>query len=203
MLERNVGDQRMRSLRGVVLAWVPFANVDWVDLSSTEGSWQVALRALVTIPGYAQAAPSPGAKAGAGTTWMLPGIDPIHDVYPRGSSSTLSATYASEGTRESALAVSHAVQYHAHRRVELPAGATGGPHAGPVRRRDARPHRLAQAGGHGRHRARDRGRRHARGPDRDHPGRRLRSLRRGRPPHRRRVPRDDSRPDPPAPPAPR
>ena len=38
--------------------------------------------------------------------------------------STLSATYASEGTRESALAVSRAVQYHAHRRVELPAGAT-------------------------------------------------------------------------------
>jgi len=121
MLVRTVGDQRQRSLRGVVLAWVPFANVESVDLSSTEGSWQVALRATVTIPGYAE---EDGARTPEGPTWILPGIEPLHTVYPRGSASTLSATYASEGTRESALAVSHAVQYHAHRRVELPAGAT-------------------------------------------------------------------------------
>jgi hypothetical protein len=120
-LEKNVGDQRMRSLRGIVLAWVPFANVDSVELSSTEGSWQVALRAEIGIPGYAQAV---GKGSAAGTTWILPGLEPIHDVYPRGSSATLSATYASEGTRESALAISRAVQYHAHRRVELPPGAS-------------------------------------------------------------------------------
>ena len=78
----------------------------------------------MTIQGYAQAAPSPGAKAAPARPGCCRGSSPIHDVYPRGSSSTLSATYASEGTRESALAVSHAVQYHAHRRVELPAGAT-------------------------------------------------------------------------------
>ncbi len=121
LLVLNVGDQRMKSLRGIVLAWVPFANVDSVELSSTEGSWQVALRAAVTIPGYAQAE---GKSSPEGTTWTLPGLEPIHDVYPRGSASTLSATYASEGTRESALAISRAVQYHAHRRVELPGGAT-------------------------------------------------------------------------------
>jgi hypothetical protein len=120
MLLRNVGDQRQKALRGVVLAWVPFANVDSVELSSSEGSWQIALRADVTIPGYAQEE----GKSARGVTWIIPGIDPVHWTYPRGSASTLSATYATEGARESALAVSHAVQYHAHRRIELPRGAT-------------------------------------------------------------------------------
>jgi hypothetical protein len=120
LLERTVGDARDRSLRSIVLAWVPFANVDSIDLSSKEGSWEVALRADVTIPGYAQS--EGGARES--TTWTLPGLDPIHTVYPRGSSSTLSAAYATEGARESALAVTHAVQYHVHRRVELPPGAT-------------------------------------------------------------------------------
>jgi hypothetical protein len=55
---------------------------------------------------------------------VLPGIDPLHIVFPRASTSTLGATYASEGAREDALAVSRAVQYHAHRRVELPPGAS-------------------------------------------------------------------------------
>jgi hypothetical protein len=111
-----------------VLAWVPFANVDSLELSSKEGSWEVALRAEVTIPGYAQAE---GGRAGRGETWTLPGLDPIHDVYPRGSSSTLSAAYATEGARESALAVTRAVQYHVHRRVELPPGASVVRPAGP------------------------------------------------------------------------
>ena len=48
----------------------------------------------------------------------------MHTVYPRAATGTLGATYGSEGQRETALAVSHAVQYHAHRRVELPPGAT-------------------------------------------------------------------------------
>jgi hypothetical protein len=58
-------------------------------------------------------------------------MDPIHDVYPRGSSSTLSASYATEGSRESALAVTHAVQYHLHRRIDLPPGASVARTAGP------------------------------------------------------------------------
>lgn len=120
VLQRAVGDQRERSLRDIVLAWVPFANVDSIGLSSSEGSWQVAVRADITIPGYAQAE---GRRTAEGATWVLPGLEPIHFVYPRGASSTLSARYATEGTRESALAISHAVQYHAHRRVELPARA--------------------------------------------------------------------------------
>jgi hypothetical protein len=128
VLERAVGDARARALRGIVLAWVPFANVDSLELSSKEGSWEVALRAEVTIPGYAQAE---GGRAGRGETWTLPGLDPIHDVYPRGSSSTLSAAYATEGARESALAVTRAVQYHVHRRVELPPGASVVRPAGP------------------------------------------------------------------------
>jgi hypothetical protein len=120
-LEKTVGDQRERALRSIVMAWVPYANVDSIELSSSEGSWQVALRAEVTIGGYAQ---RDGSSAGRTETWSLPGLEPIHYVYPRSSSSTLSATYASEGARESALAVSHAVLYHAHRRVELPPQTT-------------------------------------------------------------------------------
>ncbi|MGO8992288.1 MAG: DUF3857 domain-containing protein [Polyangiaceae bacterium] len=128
-LFRIVGDERQRALRGVALAWVPFADVDDVVLSSTEESWQVALRATITVPGYAQAeGPAQGAKGASGTSagrvWVLPGIDPIHAVYPRPVVATLGSTFASQGGRKDALAVSRAVQYHVHRRIELPAGAT-------------------------------------------------------------------------------
>ncbi len=114
-LLRIVGDERQRTLRGVALAWVPYANVDEVVLSSTEESWQVALRATLTVPGYAQM---------EARTWVLPGIDPIHAVYPRPTVATLGSTFASQGGRKDALAVSHALQYHVHRRIELPPGAT-------------------------------------------------------------------------------
>jgi hypothetical protein len=119
VLVRIVGDERQRTLRGVALAWVPFADVDDVVLSSSEESWQVAVRATLTIPGYAEAA---GTKAAP--SWVLPGIEPIHAVYPRPTAATLGATFASQGARRDALAVSSAIQYHVHRRVELPAGAT-------------------------------------------------------------------------------
>ena len=115
-LVRLVGNERQRALRGIALAWVPFATVDKVELSSTEGSWQVAIRAELTAPAYAQVEGSkPGSRA-----WVLPGVDPIHYVYPRPYTTTLSATYASQGARESAFAISHATQYHMRRRVELP-----------------------------------------------------------------------------------
>ncbi len=116
-LVRIVGAERQKALRGVALAWVPYANIDEVQLSSSEGSWQVALRADLTIPGYAQPEGSASAR-----TWVLPGIDPIHTMFPRPYVTTLGATYASRSARENALAISHAIQYHAHRRVELPAG---------------------------------------------------------------------------------
>jgi hypothetical protein len=120
MLLRFVGDDRQKALRGVVLGWVPFADVDDVVLSSSEGSWQIAIRANLTILGYAE--PERAAR-GQPSSWLLPGIDPLHNVYPRPFSGTLGATYAAQGKRQSALAVSHAVQYHAHRRVELPRAA--------------------------------------------------------------------------------
>jgi hypothetical protein len=113
-LFRVVGAERQRALREVVLAWLPWANVDDVQLASSDGSWQVSLRANVSVSGYAQA---------EGKTWLLPGMDPLHWVWPRARVSNLAATFATRADRESALAVSSAVQYHVHRRVELPAGA--------------------------------------------------------------------------------
>ena len=117
-LVRLVGDQRQRALRNVVLGWLPSASVDDVLLSSDEGAWQVALRATVTIGGYAQTE-----GKGASRTWILPGMDPIHIVYPRPMVSTLGASFAGQATRESALAINRALQFHVHRRVELPRGA--------------------------------------------------------------------------------
>ena len=119
-LVRLVGNERQRALRGIALAWVPFATVEKVELSSTEGSWQVAIRAELTAPAYAQVeGTKPGSRA-----WVLPGIDPIHYVFPRPYVTTLSAAYASQGARESALAISQAAQYHVRRRVELPPKAS-------------------------------------------------------------------------------
>jgi hypothetical protein len=116
-LVRVVGVERQRALRNVVLAWVPFANVDDVALSSSEGSWQVALRAEISVSGYAQIE---GQKQ---RSWVLPGVDPLHVVFPRPMVSTLSSGYATMGAREDALSINRAFQYHAHRRVELPPGA--------------------------------------------------------------------------------
>src|SRR5258708_6957772 len=52
--------------------------------------------------------------------WGLPGVDPVHYVFPRPFVTTLSSTYATQAARESALAINHATQYHVRRRVELP-----------------------------------------------------------------------------------
>jgi hypothetical protein len=118
-LVRLVGLERQRALRGIALGWVPFATVDKVELSSSEGSWQVAMRADLTAPGYAQLeGATPQAR-----TWVLPGMDPVHYVFPRPFVTSLSSTYASQAARESALAINHATQYHVRRRVELPAKA--------------------------------------------------------------------------------
>jgi hypothetical protein len=119
-LVRIVGDERQRMLRGVALGWLPYADVDDVVLSSTEESWQVAIRAALTIPGFAQAE---GATAGSARTWIVQGLNPIHAVFPRPLVATLGATYASQGARKDALAINRAVQYHVHRRIQLPAGA--------------------------------------------------------------------------------
>ncbi len=119
-LVRIVGLERQRALRGIALAWVPFATVEKVELSSSEGSWQIAIRAELTAPAYAQIE---GQKPGS-RSWILPGIDPVHYVFPRPYVSTLGSTYASVGARQNALAINHATQYHVRRRVELPAKAS-------------------------------------------------------------------------------
>jgi len=121
---RIVGAERQRALRGVVLAWLPGANVDDVQLASTEGSWQVSLRAEVSVSGYAQAE--------AGTTFLLPGLDALHWAWPRAHVGSLSSAFATRAGRESALALSSAVQYHVHRRVELAKGAIIGRMPGPM-----------------------------------------------------------------------
>jgi hypothetical protein len=107
-----------------VLAWLPWANVDDVKLASAEGSWQVSLRADVTVGGYAQAQ---GDK-----TWLLPGIDTVHWAWPKARVSSLGATFAARADRESALALSTALQYHVRRRVELPAGVAVVRLPGPI-----------------------------------------------------------------------
>lgn len=116
--ETVVGTERREMLRSVVLGWLPRADVEDVTVSSSDGSWEVALRAAITIHGYA----SPEGQDGK--TWVLPGLEPVHLVFPRGFSGSLGATYASRGARQSALSIDTALQYHVRRRVELPPGAS-------------------------------------------------------------------------------
>jgi hypothetical protein len=115
--ETVVGTDRREMLRGVVLGWVPWADVEDVTVSSTEGSWEVALRASIAVHGYGR----PEGKGGK--TWVLAGLEPVHIVFPRATVGTLGATYASRGARQNALSIDNPIQYHVHRRIELPAGA--------------------------------------------------------------------------------
>jgi hypothetical protein len=115
--ETVVGTDRREMLRGVVLGWVPWADVDDVNVSSLEGSWEVALRASIAVHGYGR----PEGKDGK--TWVLAGLEPVHIVFPRATVGTLGATYASRGARQNALSIDNPIQYHVHRRIELPAGA--------------------------------------------------------------------------------
>jgi hypothetical protein len=115
-LVRLVGDERQRALRAIALGWTPYATVDKVELSSSEGSSQVAIRAEITAVAYAQVQ---GQKPET-RTWVLPGIDPVHVVFPRPYVSTLTSSYASLASRQSALAIHQATQYRVRRRIELP-----------------------------------------------------------------------------------
>ena len=116
--ETVVGSDRQEMLRGVVLGWVPWGDVEDVTVSSTEGSWEVALRAKIAVHGYGR----PEGKGGK--TWVLAGLEPVHIVFPRATVGTLGATYASRGARQNALSIDAPIQYHVHRRIELPAGST-------------------------------------------------------------------------------
>ncbi len=140
---RIVGDERQRALRNVVLGYLPTANVDEVVLSSSEGSWQIALRANITISGYAQPEKS---KKGE-VTWVVPGLDPIHFVFPRPAVTTVTSSYASQGARQNALAIDRAVQYHLRRRIELPKGTRVVRAPGPLRYEGALLHGERSVGG--------------------------------------------------------
>jgi hypothetical protein len=112
-LIKLVGVERDKALRSVVLGWLPYATVDDVALSSAEGSWQVAIRANISVRNYAQR---------EGTRWVLPGIDAVHEGFPRRYNGTLIGTYAGLGARENDLAINRASQYHLRRRVTLAHG---------------------------------------------------------------------------------
>jgi hypothetical protein len=116
--ETVVGTDRREMLRSVVLGWVPWADVEDVSVSSMEGSWEIALRAAIAVHGYGR----PEGKDGK--TWVLSGLEPVHFVYPRSIVGTLGATYASRGARQNALSINAPLQYHVHRRTELPPGTT-------------------------------------------------------------------------------
>ncbi|HEX3772375.1 MAG TPA: hypothetical protein VHV30_15970, partial [Polyangiaceae bacterium] len=132
-LFRTVGAERQRALRDVVLAWLPWANVDDVQLASNEGSWQVSLRADISVDGYAQVQGPPASPGKpAPRTGLLPGLETLHWVWPRARVSSLAASFAARAGRESALAVGAAVQYHVHRRVDLPKGVTVARMPGPL-----------------------------------------------------------------------
>jgi hypothetical protein len=116
-IETVVGSDRHELFRRVVLGWLPWADVEDVKLSSEEGSWQVALRATIAIHGFARP------EGRDGKTWVLPGLEPVHFVFPSPAAMTLAGAYASRAERESALSIETALQYHLRRRIQLPDGA--------------------------------------------------------------------------------
>jgi hypothetical protein len=111
--EDKAGSDRKDMLRSVVLGWIPWANVDDVVSSSAEGSWQLGVRASVSIPGFAQP---------EGSSWVVSGMTPLHVVTPQPVSATIASTFAGQGARENALAIESTWHYHLHRRIELPTG---------------------------------------------------------------------------------
>jgi hypothetical protein len=116
--ETVVGSDRQQLLRGVVLAWVPWADVESVEVNPTPGSFGLTVRAAIRVSGYGR----PEGKEGQ--EWSLPGLEPVHLILPRPQVATLGSTYASRAARQSALTIELSLQYHLRRRIELPPGAT-------------------------------------------------------------------------------
>lgn len=114
-LDTRVGSDRREMLRDVVLTWVPWADVEDVSLSSTEGSYEITLQAKIS--GFAFTQP----ESKDGKVLLVPGFEPVH--LARGYASTLAAMYASQADRESALSIERPIQYRVRRRIELPKSA--------------------------------------------------------------------------------
>jgi hypothetical protein len=182
-LDFVVGGDRRELFRAVVMGWLPRADVEDVQLSSSEGSWEVALRATVRIAGYGR----PLGKDGK--TWVLPGLEPFHGGFPQSYATTLGAALASRAARQSALTIRTTQQWHVRRKLELPKGSTviGPPQPTSVAGRPARGHtQRALRRGHRRRLPREP--RHGHGL-----GHRLRGLRRAGAHGRRRLPRRHAR----------
>jgi hypothetical protein len=116
-LEVVVGSQRTQMLANVVLGWLPFADVRSVALRSEEGSWDVSVEADVALIGFAR--PEERDRP----LFSLPGMSPVHVVFPYAISTTLGARYAREAGRTAALAIDSPLFYKVKRRIELPPGS--------------------------------------------------------------------------------
>ena len=125
-LVTTVGVERQSALRDVVLAWLPWANVD-------AGAARVVRGKLAGEPARRRERSAATRSSRARKTWLLPGLDTMHGRVPARACRASGPRSRAAAGRESALALNRSVQYHVHRRVELPAGAT--------RRADARPAR--------------------------------------------------------------
>ncbi len=111
-----VGSRRDQLLRGVVLAWVPWADVQEVALASDESSWEVRITARVEMVGFAR--PEERGRQ----RYAIPGMVALHTVIPA-SSATLGARYVQQGERKTALAIDTPLLYRVTRTVRLPAAA--------------------------------------------------------------------------------
>jgi hypothetical protein len=123
-LDTRVGFDRREMLRDVVLTWCPWADVEDVSLTSTEGSYEITVQAKVA--GFAFTQP----ETKDGKTLLIPGFEPVH--LARGFASTLAAMYASHAGRESALSIERPIQYRVRRHIELPKSATITRQAAPL-----------------------------------------------------------------------
>lgn len=109
-----VGTEREGLLRKVVLGWLPVADVQKVEFSSTEAG--VLVRAEVSLVGYLR----PNDPSGRRLT--LPGIVPLHRILPRPSVFTLGQRYGAQADRTSPLGINRPQLYRLRRTVTLPSG---------------------------------------------------------------------------------
>lgn len=107
-----VGSARQQMLRGVVLSWVPWADVQAVELVSDETSWEVRITSKLKIVGFARP------EQRDQPVYSLPGVTPVHSL--GGSATTLGARYAQQATRNTALAIDSPLLYRVKRTITLP-----------------------------------------------------------------------------------
>ena len=115
--QQVVGSEQKQMLRSVVLGWVPWADVDDVTISSEGGAWELRIRAEIAVSGFAR----PEGKDGK--VWVLPGVEPVHYVFPRPYATTLGTTYTAQRERTTALSIEAPLQFVMSRTITLPPNA--------------------------------------------------------------------------------